>query len=424
MTDSKPGIRLGIPKEVFPGERRVALAPASLNSLTKLGATAVIESGAGVAAGFPDEMYRQAGATVVDDLFAGDAPPQVVAMVRAAGAAGAEFSAFQNRLPAATTLVASCDPLSEPDGTARLAQQGVTAFSLELIPRITRAQSMDVLSSMATIAGYKAVLLAAERLPRMFPMLMTAAGTITPAKVLIVGAGVAGLQAIATARRLGAVVYSYDVRPAVKEQVQSLGARFVELELETSEAEQAGGYAKELTADQLARQQQLMADVVADSDVVITTAAVPGRKAPVIVTTEMVDRMRPGSVIVDLAAERGGNCALCQPGTDVEYQGVTIMGPLNVPSSIPIHASEMYSRNVVTFLGLLIKDGQLSPDLEDEILRETLICRDGQVQHAGVRELLQLPSTAAAEPADLAQSEPAGDEGDSAAGDADHNSGS
>jgi len=289
-------------------------------------------------------------------------------------------------------VVGMLDPLWRPEACRELAEQGVAAFSLELMPRITRAQSMDVLSSMATISGYKAVLLAAEALPRMFPMLMTAAGTVTPARVFVVGAGVAGLQAIATARRLGAVVHGYDVRPAVREQVESLGGKFVELPLETAQAEGTGGYAKAMDEAFYRRQREMMAKVVAESDVVITTAAVPGKKSPVLVTAEMVRGMGPGSVIVDLAAERGGNCELSQPDQTVVEGGVSILGPTNLPATIPYHASQLYSKNVVTFLSHLVKDGQLAFDIEDEISRETLVTRDGQVVNDRVRAALGMES--------------------------------
>jgi len=277
------------------------------------------------------------------------------------------------------------EPLSEPDKATELAKRRVTAFAMELMPRITRAQSMDVLSSMANIAGYKAVLLAADTLPKMFPMMMTAAGTIVAARIFVVGAGVAGLQAIATARRLGAVVHAYDVRPAVKEQVQSLGAKFVEMELETKEAETAGGYAKEMDEEFYRKQREMMLKVVAENDVVITTAAVPGKKAPVLVTEEMVKAMRPGSVIVDLAAERGGNCELTEADKTVQKHGVTIIGPVNLPASVPFHASQMYAKNITTFLNLLVKEGKVDLNMDDEIIKETLVTRNGEVVNPNVK---------------------------------------
>ena len=288
-------------------------------------------------------------------------------------------------------VIGMADPLGSPEIARELSSRGVIAFALELIPRITRAQSMDVLSSMATIAGYKAVLLAANTLPRMFPLLTTAAGTITPAHVFIVGVGVAGLQAIATARKLGAVVEAYDVRPAVKEQVQSVGAKFVELPLETAQAEDKGGYAKAQDESFYQRQREMMARVIAANDVVITTAVVPGKKAPVLVTAEMVRGMAPGSVIVDLAAERGGNCELTRADQVVVENGVTILGPTNLPSTVPYHASQMYAKNITTFLLHLVKDGAVKADTTDEITRETLITRDGEVVNPKVRQALGLP---------------------------------
>jgi NAD(P) transhydrogenase subunit alpha len=285
-------------------------------------------------------------------------------------------------------FIGMSEPLSEPGLNNDIAKRGITQFSLELLPRITRAQNMDILSSMATVAGYKSVLLAAASLPRIFPMFMTAAGTIAPARVFVVGAGVAGLQAIATAKRLGAVVSAYDVRPVVKEQVESLGAKFVELELEADDAEDKGGYAKEMDEEFYKRQREMMLRVVAENDVVITTAAIPGKKAPILVTKEMVEGMIPGSVIVDLAAERGGNCELVIPGDTTVQHGVTIIGPLNIPSTVPYHSSQMYARNVKTFLLNLVKDAQLHIDMEDEIIRDTMITRDGEIVNEHVRKLL------------------------------------
>jgi NAD(P) transhydrogenase subunit alpha len=377
---------VGVPKETFPGESRVALVPAGLPALTKAGLEVRIEQGAGRAAGHPDREYSGKGATVTsrDEVFAAD----VILQVRAAGAAPQSGDADLARLRSGQVVIAMADPLGEPAAADRWALSGATLFALELLPRITRAQSMDVLSSMATVAGYRAVLLAADALPKMFPMLMTAAGTISPARVFIVGAGVAGLQAIATARRLGAVVSAYDVRPVVKEQVESLGGKFIELELETAGAEDKGGYAKAMDEETLAKQRAMMTRVVAESDVVITTAAVPGKKAPVLVTAEMVAGMRPGSVVVDLAAERGGNCELTRPGETVEEGGVRILGPSNLPSEVPRDASQMYAKNISTFLLHLLDEGRLKLDLEDEITRETLVARDGRVVHPRVLELL------------------------------------
>ena len=345
----------------------------------------VVEQDAGTAAGFTSAAYEQAGAAVAprDAVFS---TADILLQVRA-------VPADLPRLRRGQVVIGFADPLGGPEAIRTLAQTGVTAFSMELMPRITRAQSMDALSSMATIAGYKGVLMAADHLPRMFPMLMTAAGTVTAARVFIVGAGVAGLQAIATARRLGARVEAYDVRPAVKEQVQSLGARFVEMALETGDAEDKGGYARAQDESFYRRQREMMLKVVAGSDVVITTALIPGKRAPILVTAEMVDGMAPGSVVVDLAAERGGNCELTRPDEVVVHKGITILGPSNPPALVPNHASQMYAKNITTFLAhLLGKEGAKKPALEidpaDEITRETLLTRDGAVVHARVNELM------------------------------------
>src|SRR5689334_2715272 len=365
-------MRVGVPKESWPGETRVALIPSAATTLKKAGLDVVVETGAGTAAGFTDEAYTKAGASIASraDVFASSA---ILLQVRAVPA---ELSLLRP----GQAVIGFADPLGSPDAISALAQRGVTALSMELMPRITRAQSMDALSSMATIAGYKGVLMAADALPRMFPMLMTAAGTLSAARVFIVGAGVAGLQAIATARRLGAKVEAYDVRPAVKEQVQSLGARFVELPLESADAEDKGGYAKAQDESFYKRQREMMLKVVAASDVVITTALIPGKRAPILLTTEMVEAMPPGSVIVDLAAERGGNCELTRPDEIVVHHGVTILGPSNPPALVPYHASQMYSKNITTFLAhLLGKTGATQPALpintDDEITRETLLTR-------------------------------------------------
>ncbi|MEE4298121.1 MAG: Re/Si-specific NAD(P)(+) transhydrogenase subunit alpha [Pseudomonadales bacterium] len=387
---------LGIPRETSAGERRVAMIPADLARLEKLGIEVLVEPGAGSAAGFPDSEYVDKKATIAASRAELFERSDIIVGIRAAGAAPDTLDAELGSLRRGQVVIAQADPLGDSASAQRIAETGCTLFALELVPRITRAQSMDVLSSQASIAGYKAVLLAATELPRMFPMFNTAAGTVKPAKVLVIGAGVAGLQAIATARRLGAVVSAYDIRPAVKEQVQSLGAKFVELELETEGAETAGGYAKAQSEDQIKKQQELMAQHIAASDVVVTTAAVPGKKAPVLVTRDMVEAMAPGSLVCDLAAERGGNCALTEPGRTVNHEGVTILGPENVPGSVPYHASQMYARNVAEFLKGLVKEGQLTIDLEDEVLRDTLVCRDGEVVHTKVRELLGLPALAPA----------------------------
>jgi NAD(P) transhydrogenase subunit alpha len=383
-------ITVGVPKETFPGERRVTVVPATVSSFIKAGIDVLIESGAGDEAGFLDAEYSHQGATLISQRSELFAKADVILSVRAAGANPETGPSDNALMREGQCLIASCDPLSEPHAIPPIAERHVTCFSLEMLPRITRAQSMDVLSSMATIAGYKAVLLAANHLPRMFPMMMTAAGTITPAKVFIMGAGVAGLQAIATARRLGAVVQAYDVRPVVKEQVESLGGKFVEMELESGKSETAGGYAKEMDEEFYRKQRALMTKVVAANDVVITTAAIPGRKAPILVTAEMVSGMQPGSVIVDLAAERGGNCELTKPGETVVEHGVTIVGPDNLASTVPYHASEMLSKNISTFLLNLVTDGKLQFDLDDEIVRDTMLTRNGEVLNARVRDLLEM----------------------------------
>ncbi|MBM4010571.1 MAG: NAD(P) transhydrogenase subunit alpha [Planctomycetes bacterium] len=376
-------------KEVFPGEQRVSLVPTGASALVKAGLQVLVEAGAGTAAGFRDDDYIAAGATVVprEEALAAD----VVLAIRACGAAGEQWAADRDRLRSGCVVVGLCDPLSAPLACREAADRGLTLFALELVPRTTRAQSMDVLSSQANIAGYRAVIVAAAALPRILPMMTTAAGTLTPAKVLVLGAGVAGLQAIATAKRLGAQVSGYDVRPAVKEQVQSLGAKFVELPLEAAACEAAGGYAKAMGEDFYARQRDLLGRVVADSDVVICTALVPGQKAPVLVTADMVRRMRPGSVVVDLAAERGGNCAGSKPDETVVVDGVTIVGPTNLAADVACHTSQLYSKNVVTFLTHLVKAGLPEVDPLDEIGRETLVARAGTLVHPRVRERAGLP---------------------------------
>jgi NAD(P) transhydrogenase subunit alpha len=381
-------MRIGVPRETFPGENRVALIPTAAAALKKTGLEVVVEQDAGAAAGFTTAAYEQAGASVAPRATV-YSTADILLQVRA-------VPAEPSRLRRGQAVIGFADPLGAPEAIRTLADAGVTAFSMELMPRITRAQSMDALSSMATIAGYKGVLMGADHLPRMFPMLMTAAGTLTAARVFVVGAGVAGLQAIATAKRLGARVEAYDVRPAVKEQVQSMGARFVEMALETADAEDKGGYAKAQDESFYRRQREMMLKVVAGSDVVVTTALIPGKKAPILITEEMVDGMAPGSVVVDLAAERGGNCELTRPDQVVVHKGVTILGPSNPPALVPYHASQMYSKNITTFLThLLGKEGAKKPalelDLTDEITRETLLTRDGDVVHARVREMLGAP---------------------------------
>ncbi len=382
-------MNIGILKETFPGERRVAITPAVLSQLGKAGVTVVLEPGAGATAGYPDAAYEEKGARIANSRADVVSSCDILAMVRTYGANQEAGRADLAELDAGKTVIGCCDPLGEPEAAQEFAGTGATLFSMELMPRITRAQSMDILSSMATIAGYKAVLLAANHLPKMFPMMMTAAGTIKPAKVFVIGAGVAGLQAISTAKKLGAVVVAYDVRPAVKEQIESLGGKFVEMPLETEGAEDAGGYAKDQGEEFIRRQRELMAKVVAENDVVITTAAIPGKKSPVLVTAEMVRGMQPGSVIIDLAAERGGNCELTRGDEVVVEHGVTILGPVNIPTEIPFHASQMYSKNITTFLLHLIdKEGNFTLNTDDEITAGTLVTRDGKVVHPRVLDLL------------------------------------
>ena len=389
---------VGVPRETFPGERRVALVPGVLPSLDKAEIRILLESGAGTAAGYPDSAYEEKGAKITAsraDLFGG---ADVVLHVHAFGANPAAARPDNDLYRAGQVVVGLCNPLGSPEPIREAARLGITLFSLELLPRITRAQSMDVLSSMSTVAGYKAVLLAAAELPRMFPLLMTAAGTVSPARVFVVGAGVAGLTAIATARRLGAVVEAYDVRAAVKEQVESLGAKFVELPLSADGAEGEGGYAREQDEHFYRRQRETMTRVVAASDVVITTAQVPGKKAPLLITGEMTAGMGPGSVIVDLAAEQGGNCEGTRAGETVTVHGVTILGPANLPSTVPYHASQMYAKNIAAFLLHVGKEGKLAPDDSDEITRETLVARGGDVVHKRVRAALGLPVDETASP--------------------------
>lgn len=388
---------VGIPKEIFPEERRVALIPASVPALAKAGCTVMVQSGAGYLSGYTDEAYKEKGASIAATREAVFAEADVVFQLLGVGANPVTGASDLKRFRKGQAALGFQRALGNPEAVRDLAGTGATVFAIEMLPRITRAQSMDALSSMSTVAGYVAVLLAASTLPKMFPMMMTAAGTISPARVLIVGVGVSGLQAIATAKRIGAVVYAYDVRPAVKEQVQSLGAKFIELPLETGSAEDAGGYAKAQDEAFYRRQRELMAKAVADSDVVITTASVPGRKAPVLITAEMVAGMRPGSVIVDLAAERGGNCELTRAAETVLASGVTILGPVNVPGHVPFHASQMYSSNITTFFTHMVKNGTLNLDLDDEITRETLVARGGEVVHPKVREALGLAPAAASD---------------------------
>lgn len=383
---------VGVPRESFAGEYRVALTPFTTPILIKNGFEVLLEAGCGTRAGFPDGAFREAGARVLSDRAELFGRSDILLQVRTLGANPVAGSADLERLRAGQILIGFADPLVEPQASLAVAARGVTAFALEFIPRIARAQTMDALSSMATVAGYKAALLAANAAAKMFPMLTTAAGTIRPARVFVVGAGVAGLQAIATARRLGAVVEAYDVRPGVEQEVTSLGATFVKLSLPpTPRAEDERGYARALGEDFYRRQRETMARVVAGSDVVITTAMVPGKKAPLLVTAGMVAGMAPGSVIVDLAAERGGNCELTRPGEAVVTDGITVLGPVNLPATVPYHASQMYSKNISSFLLHVFKDGGPGFDLQDVIIRETLVSRGGEVVHPRVREALGQP---------------------------------
>jgi NAD(P) transhydrogenase subunit alpha len=382
---------IGVPRETFPGERRVALVPAVIPTLKKAGFDVLVEVGAGVPAGYPDAEYEARGATLVSDRQEVFSRADVVVQVLCYGSNDRTGRADLPLLRRGQVLIGFLRPLGQLEVLQEIAATGVTAFAVELMPRITRAQPMDALSSMATVAGYKAVLLAADYLPRMFPMLTTAAGTITPARVFVIGAGVAGLQAIATARRLGALVSGYDIRPAAREQIQSLGARAVELPLETRDAEDTRGYARAQDEQFYQRQRELLGRVVAESDVVITTAVVPGQRSPVLVTADMVANMAPGSVIVDLAAERGGNCELTRAGEVVEQHGVTIIGYINLASRVPFHASQMYARNLTAFLLHLFADGRLDLGRDDEIVRETLLTHGGEIVNARVREFFKLP---------------------------------
>ena len=386
---------IGVPKESYPGERRVALVPTVVPNLAKAGFQVIVEAGAGQEAGYPDAQYKDKGASIAPDRAAVFSGADVIVQVLCNGANDITGQADLPLLKRGQILLGFMRPLGSAETVTQLAKAGVKAFAVELIPRTTRAQSMDALSSMATISGYKAVIDAADALPRIFPMMTTAAGTITPARVLILGVGVAGLQAIATARRLGAVVSAYDVRPAVKEQVQSLGARFVELAIEAKDAQDARGYATAQDENFYNKQRELLGKVVADSDVVITTAVIPGKKAPTLVTADMVKGMAPRSIILDLAAERGGNCELTRAGQNVIEHGVTIMGPINLASTVPYHASQMYSKNLTNFLLNLVKDGKLRPASEDDIIRETLLASDGEIMNPRVREAFKLPQLAA-----------------------------
>src|SRR5579883_3363909 len=386
---------IGVPRETFPGERRVALVPGSIPTLVKSGLEVIVEAGAGAEAGYPDAEYSSKGAKIIPERRDVFAQADILVQVLCYGSNDRTGQADVPLFHQGQALIGFLRPLGSIVPLQEIAAKGVTSFAVELMPRTTRAQSMDALSSMGTICGYKAVLIAADTLPRIFPMLTTAAGTITPARVFVIGAGVAGLQAIATSRRLGAVTSAYDLRPAAKEQVQSLGGRFVELPIEAKDAQDARGYARAQDETFYQRQRELLGRVVKESDVVITAAVIPGKKSPVLLTEEMVKGMAPGSVIFDLAAERGGNCELTRPGETLVRHGVTIIGAINVASGVPYHASQMYARNVTAFLLHLIKHQKLQLNMEDEIVRDTLLTRDGEVANARVREFFGMPAPVA-----------------------------
>jgi NAD(P) transhydrogenase subunit alpha len=399
-------LTLGVPKETVEGERRVALIPDAVKKYATAGLSVLVQSGAGDASFFADSAYAEAGATIVPGAEGVLSQSDIVIKVQKPSAAEID------QMKPGASLVAFLSPMTSPELVNQLLERHLTSFSMDAIPRTTRAQTMDALSSMATVAGYKAVLLAADHLAKFFPLLMTAAGTIPPAKVLVIGAGVAGLQAIATARRLGAVVEAYDTRPVVKEQVESLGAKFVEIDTGVSDTQDAGGYAKEATADVIQRQQDVLAERASRSDVIITTAAVPGRPAPRLISEETVRKMPAGSVIVDLAAETGGNCELTVRGETIVRHGVTIIGAVNLPSTIPVHASQMYSKNVQNLLALLIdNNGEFTLNLDDDIVAGTVITHDGNLLHEGTKARTQVTASPepppAAEPARITSDVPA-----------------
>jgi proton-translocating NAD(P)+ transhydrogenase subunit alpha len=386
---------VGVPRESYPGERRVALIPAAIPNLAKAGLQVVVEAGAGAEAGYPDAEYAEKGAKLVPSRADVFGAADIVVQVLCYGSNDKTGKADIPLMRRDQVLIGFLRPLGTVSTLEEIAKTGAMAFSVELMPRTTRAQSMDALSSMATICGYKALVMAADKLPRIFPMLTTAAGTITPARVFIIGAGVAGLQAIASARRLGAVASAYDMRPAAKEQVMSLGGRFVELPIEAKDAQDARGYARAQDEEFYKKQRQLLGEVVGKSDVVISAAVIPGKKSPILVTEEMVKSMPPGSVIVDLAAERGGNCEITVPGENVVKHGVTIIGQVNLASTVPYHASQMYARNITAFLLHLVKDGKLQINESDEIHRDTMLTRGGEIVNARLREFFSLPALAA-----------------------------
>jgi H+-translocating NAD(P) transhydrogenase subunit alpha len=386
---------VGVPKESYPGERRVALVPLVIPILNKAGLEVIVEAGAGEQAGYPDSVFVEKGAKIVPDRAAVFGNADILLQVLCYGSNDVTGKADLPLMRPGQALIGFLRPPGSEEVVQEIARAGISAYAVEFMPRTTRAQSMDALSSMATVCGYKAVLLAAETSPRLFPMMTTAAGTVTPARVFVIGAGVAGLQAISTARRLGAVASAYDMRPAAKEQVQSLGGRFVELPIEAKDAQDARGYGTAQDETFYARQRELLTRVVAESDVVITAAVIPGKKSPVLITADMVKGMAPGSVIVDLAAERGGNCELTKTGQTIQVGGVAIIGQINLASTVPYHASQMYARNLATYLTYMTKDGKLQQNLQDEIVRETLITHGGEVVNARVRDFYKMPALAA-----------------------------
>ncbi|MFY9265151.1 MAG: Re/Si-specific NAD(P)(+) transhydrogenase subunit alpha [Solirubrobacterales bacterium] len=392
-------MRIAVPKESIAGENRVAATPETVEKLVRAGNEVFVQSGAGEAAGHPDAQYGDAGAQIKNDA------PATVGAADAVVRVGKPSSEEIAALPEGSILIGYLDPLTDDETKKSLAARKISAFAMESIPRTTRAQSMDSLSSQATVSGYKSVLIAAVESPKFLPMLTTAAGTVRPAKVFVIGGGVAGLQAIATARRLGAIVLGFDVRSAVREQVESLGAKFVEIDLGADDAETSGGYAKELTDEQKQKQTELMSATVIDSDIVITTAAIPGRKAPMLIPAEVVEQMRPGSVIVDLAAETGGNCALTRPGETIVSNGVKVVGPVNLPSTMPLHASQLYAKNVSNLLELMIDEGRAVIDFDDEILAGACITHAGEL--AGDQPFTSVKPAAAASPEPVAS--PSGD---------------
>ena len=386
-------MKIAVARETVMGERRVALIPDTVSRLVKQGLEVLLEAGAGEAAYFSDADYEAAGATIISDTAQLWAEADV--LLKVSPPQDHDGYAETSQLREGATLIGFLNPLGHPEGIQSLARRRITAFSMELIPRTSRAQSMDALSSQASVAGYKAALIAATALPKYFPMLTTAAGTIRPAKVFVMGAGVAGLQAIATARRLGAMVEAFDIRPAVKEEVQSLGAKFVEVPLD-EETVAEGGYAREVSEAAKERSRQVVAAHIAQADAVITTAQVPGKKAPLLVTEEMIAGMKPGSVIVDLAADQGGNCAYTQAGRDVVRHGVTIIGPTNLPASVPVHASQLYAKNILTLLNHLIKDGDLQLNFEDDIIAAACVTYEGDIRNTRIKDALMVESAVSA----------------------------